>query len=252
MREGQFVLLGTQRSGSVYVQDLISSHPDAHCWGEVLLGMDGPTRSGYPNVLARRRRARHVWQAVRSGSALTPVRVLERAWNDRGERAVGMRIMYNQLRPSVVRHLTSTRTGIVHLVRSNSLRQYVSQIQMRQRQTSLGAGSAHSSTPTTFDPVRVDPRRAMQYITARRDETQRISAHFRDQTVATLEYERDIQGGEVTTLAEVLLPALGLDHCELAGRTQRTGGAALDALVCNYPEVAREIQSTEFGWMLED
>ena len=252
MAERRFFVVGTQRSGTVYIQSLISSHPDAHCWGEILLGMDGPSRSGYPAALGTRPKMRHIWQAVRSGSATHPKRVMERAWGEApaGVRAIGFRVMYNQLRPAVLKYLASNDALAIHIVRSNSLRQYVSLVQMRVRQATLGVGSAHSGTGQRFAPVRVRPRSALAYVSERSRERAKVAESFENQIAATIDYEVDILSGEVAALSRKLTASLGLEPRMLAGGTSRTGQSNLADAVLNFDELADYFSDTEYAWML--
>ena len=160
MKPRPFLILRSQRARTVYLQELISSHPDAHCYGEVLLGMDGPAAVGFPGPLARQRLLRHAWQHVLSGSALRPQRVLRRAVDSPETGVAGVRVMYNQVNRRVMRFMEDPSVSVIHVRRANILQQYVSLTQMRERQRTLGASSAHSRAPVTFAPTIVKPQLA--------------------------------------------------------------------------------------------
>lgn len=251
-----FVVLGTQRSGTVLVETLLSSHPDAHCWGEVLLGMDGPTAASYPSMLHRRRRLRHLWQMAASGSALRPGRVIARAYAERPEPRVGIRVMYNQLRGREERVLAAHDPDVVHVVRENVLRQYVSLQQMRARQATLGARTAHSTERIEFDPVVIDPAAVLAFVESRHRRREEIARRFSARTVLELRYERDIEGdpayGErAGDLGDLLQDALGLRRVPLTSPLRKTGSRDLARSVSNLDAVRARFATTPYAWMLE-
>lgn len=257
----KFVVLGSQRSGTVLLEDLLNSHPDAHCWGEVLLGMAGPTAAGYPAVLRRRRTLRHAWQYVFSGSATNPAGVLAKAFATPDVAAVGVRIMYNQLRARELRAVNRPDIDVVHVMRANTLRQFVSLNQMHSRQAELGPRTAHSTVRTTFAPVTLDADRALAFVRRREAEQRRFAALFARQTVLTLCYECDVLGrpqppcsathdASSESLSDRLTAALHLAPRQLGSALQKTGSDELRDSVSNYAEVARAFEATGYAWML--
>ncbi|MEL7336087.1 MAG: hypothetical protein AAFN70_07815, partial [Planctomycetota bacterium] len=93
------MILTSQRSGSVFLQKYLNSHPDICCHGEILLGLGGPCGSVPPRFLDRNRRARLAWAWLFSGAAFFPERVVERTLDSSPESAaIAFRGMYNQLR----------------------------------------------------------------------------------------------------------------------------------------------------------
>lgn len=263
----RFAVLGTQRSGTVLLQDLISSHPDAHCWGEILLGMDGPTAVGYPPILSKRRRIRHGWQYMFSGAALMPLHVIRAAFAANNSAAVGFRVMYNQLSRRRVRLLQDLDIKMIHVRRANVLRQYVSLQQMHTRQVSLGPGSAHSEKAVTFGATRIDAAQALTFAERRVADQHRFSELFAAQTVLDLWYEPDIAGlqtehyrglpvvvpGDPTApLGDRLAKSLGLPSRPLSAGKQKTGSSDLSLAVTNYGELQRAFADTAYAWMLSE
>lgn len=261
-----FVVLGSQRSGTVYVGELISSHPQAHCWGEILLGMDGPTAARYPSFLNRHPKLRHGWQYVASGSAINPRHVVEQAYNAASFPSVGFRAMYNQLRSREIRHLTSdTLIRVIHVRRANTLRQFVSLTQMRARQRSLGVGSAHArGTEAKFAAAVVDSKAALRFVKFRQMEQDSFSRIFDAQTDLEIWYERDIEGRPTghepplvagtggSDLETRIRNALHLEYAPLAASTRKSGSRDLSSAVPNFPDLHAAFSGTEFEWMLDN
>lgn len=255
----RFVVLGSQRSGTVFIESLISSHPEAHCWGEILLGMDGPTAVDYPAVLHQQRILRHAWQQVMSGSALRPAKVIRMSFMEPSVPAVGFRLMYNQARWRERRAVVEMRARVIHIRRDNSLRQYVSLTQMRRRQRELGAHSAHARDGVRFPAVHVDPGRALRFVQSQERLKKSFAALFSEQTVLELSYESDILGVGAESqlvahrhLAASIVDVLNLSPHEMTAKTSATGGLTLSASVSNYGELAEAVLKTRFAWMLDD
>ncbi|MEG9227723.1 hypothetical protein [Aeromicrobium sp. Sec7.5] len=244
----------------MYLQELISSHPDAHCYGEVLLGMDGPTAVGFPGPLARQRLLRHAWQHVLSGSALRPQRVLRRAVDSPETGVAGVRVMYNQVNRRVMRFMEDLSVSVIHVRRANILQQYVSLTQMRERQRTLGASSAHSRAPVTFAPTIVKPQLALEFVQRRDAEQTRFAAWCDARASMSIWYESDIMGISAERAgAQVddepldlrIQGFLGLDRRELKSDTVKTGGRTVAQSVGNFEDLSRAFIGTPYAWMLE-
>jgi LPS sulfotransferase NodH len=130
MRQTQFVVLTTQRSGSSWLIDLLNAHPEIAAYGEMFRVTDTtvpiygardvpsfevmvpPGVWSVSKVLFRRR-----YEYVRS---------LGRAHPD--ARAVGFKLMYDQTRdhPGLLETLVARRTRVIHLVRRDHLSALVS------------------------------------------------------------------------------------------------------------------------------
>ena len=255
-----FIILTSQRSGSVYLQKYLHSHPDVRCHGEILLGLGGPCEVRPPAFLNRYRRMRLTYAWVFSGAALRPNHVIDRTWADGQDAetdgqdagAVGFRVMYNQLnRDSVVRHLCDRDDlRVVHLIRRNFVRQYVSRKQMHDRYRSLGTGSAHTDKPVRPTPVAIPPRRAVAEINALRESRRRLETNFADagRPLMKLVYEDLLSAGTVgASDRREVCSFLGVDDAEMSSNLVKMNPAPLSELVSNYDAFADAIRSAGWG-----
>lgn len=247
----QILLIGNQRSGSLYLERLLNSSADVSFYGELLLGMSGPRKVRVPSPLLRQRRLRHLYTGVRSLGLIRPEFVLREAFDAARTPVAGCRIMYNQLSPGVHRYLRNTDLEIVHLRRSHLLRQFVSRQQMRARDRELGAGHAHVRHGP--QPVVVPIRRLIRDMrrTARRAE--RFATTYADKISLELSYEDAFVNGTLSRSAILELEQLfEVDDFTEDASLSRTGAADLSSAVSNWAEVAHHLTGTEFEWMLSD
>src|SRR5439155_9377077 len=122
----RFIVLSTQRSGSTWVVDMLSSHPRVVAYSELFMhGGEGTPSWGPVQDLP-------YWQTYireqRGGRLARPVqlwRYLGRAFEERpGVDAVGFKLMYSQLiiiAKPLMPALWLKRVRIVHLMRRNAL-----------------------------------------------------------------------------------------------------------------------------------
>lgn len=165
-----FVLLTTQRSGSAMLVQSLSQHPQVICYHE-LFRHGSRERLAYDKFVAEsvtRRLARIVAPPVVTKSFLQ--RVFD---SPSAEDAVGFKLMYNHLRrhwelPRIFR-LMNVR--VIHLVRNNVLKTYVSSLAARQRRLYHAKAPADGLEPIvvpTAEIVRVLQRRASAIAAHRR------------------------------------------------------------------------------------
>ncbi|WP_197454155.1 sulfotransferase family protein [Stieleria varia] len=251
------MILTSQRSGSVFLQKYLHSHPEICCHGEVLLGLGGPCGCEPPAFLNRHRRARLAWAWVFSGAAISPNRVIDRTLDSAPDaRAVAFRGMYNQLqRQSIVEHLLKIpNLKIIHLMRDDLLRQYVSRKQMHHRYNLHGKGSAHTSKPLKLNAISISPAAAIAEMTtmARSRETLHKAFENNGNEILTLHYERLLQSGSVEDSdRSQLCDFLGVSDQEMTSDLVKMSKAPLEDLVDNYDELKSVLQDTEFADLLD-
>lgn len=248
-----FLLVALQRSGTNLLRSVLDRHPDIHCHPEMFIEytreMDGTFFFNY--LLAR--------------IAADPDAVLPRTRNDtmraylrdvllagRIEGHVGIDIKYNQWEiPFVGNFFSAIKPPVIHLVRRNALRIYLS--------TFLKWHTAGDQTPENIRrqfpsaaltaPHRVRLTPDARLLGALADTTRRQAAmsHTLRRTMHTLEisYEAMTENrGEVATLNPTVLGAiydfLGVKDRDVEMRSPlgKTNPHDLEALIENYAEVA--------------
>lgn len=175
----KFVVLSTQRSGSVALIQSLSSHPDIVCFGEIFLkgatyerNMSVPP--GRSNLLyeefARASLLKRVW-------SLVSPRTCERAFledfyrRQSDKRAAGFKLMYSQVarHPGAWEWILQGDVRIIHLVREDALRVFLSRL------TRVQTGVAHASRQIGPALLKVDPMRLIKEL----DSRERNLARFR-------------------------------------------------------------------------
>jgi LPS sulfotransferase NodH len=250
------MILTSQRSGSVFLQKYLQSHPEICCHGEVLLGLGGPAGCEPPSILNRHRRARLAWAWVFSGAAIFPNRVIDRTLDSSPESgAVAFRGMYNQLqRKSIVDHLLRVQgLKIIHLMRDNLLRQYVSRKQMHHRYNLHGKGSAHTSKPIKLKAISICPSAAIAEMTFMARSREKLHQAFEDNgnEILTLHYEQLLDGGTVDEAdRKQLCEFLSVRDFEMTSDLVKMSKASLEDVVENFDDVKAAVQASEFANLL--
>ncbi len=111
---GNFLVLGTGRSGTSWLIDTLSRHPDLVAHDEMFnLGMEAPARANNYFMLSGERnrypRPISVWKFL--------------ARHFRGVERAGFKMLYGDLRqfPDVIGCLILMRFGVIHIIRQNQL-----------------------------------------------------------------------------------------------------------------------------------
>ncbi|ELP33956.1 MAG: hypothetical protein Rhob2KO_19210 [Rhodopirellula baltica] len=247
------LILTSQRSGSVFLQKYLHSHPEICCHGEVLLGLGGPAGSEPPGFLNHHRRARLAWAWVFSGAAMFPNHVIDRTLDSSPESgAVAFRGMYNQLqRKSIVNHLLQVQgLKIIHLMRDDLLRQYVSRKQMHHRYNLHGKGSAHTSKPIKLNAIPISPAAALAEMTFMARSREKLHKAFEDNgnEILTLHYERLLGGGMVDEAdRKTLCEFLSVRDVEMTSDLVKMSQARLEDMVENFDDLRTAVQASEFA-----
>lgn len=206
----QFIILGHQRSGTHFLQSLISSHPSVHGRGEFILHYKRLNARAEFEEMAGSERFRYVFQ------------------NMPGYINVGI-VMYSQmgLFEELCGSLKSQR--VIHLLR-DPLAVALSVAQMKADREALGEKfKAHyrmgESMPTTA-PV------ALESIAETEQRVAALQAEYRqklafNESVLTVKYDEMTLNQQVNELApetsKKLLDFIGLDYRPLRTQLQKTG-----------------------------
>ena len=247
-----FVILSTQRTGSTWVQDVLSSHPLVCAHGELFLeygrGFPDSERFGPVNV-----EYFESWFRNR-GSGDGPVSRARHAipylnqFYSHGDevRAAGFKLMYSQLRrnPMVGTYTATRRVRVVHLVRKNLLNVLLSHA------TSDARGQAHAWAGEAVREVQVslDPEATVTKLKAleRQVSLARFFLRVGRLPVNELIYEdlfTDSSG------FDEVFEFLGVDpeaaHA-LASSMKKLNSAPKDELIENWDELSQALVGTRF------
>jgi len=252
----RFVILTTQRSGSVMLIQSLSSHPDIVCFGEIFLhgaryGRNMSVPPGRENFLYEEfirvtslRRLRSI--IAPRGCAAEFLETFFRRQDDKP--AAGFKLMYSQVRghPGAWDWVLDRDVRIIHLVREDLLRVVLS----RRMRTKTGV--AHSADQVAATSFRIDPAELLRQLDARA----RNLARFRE----LLEGREDtIEVGYERLLADErgefgrLLDFIGVPKdLELQSGVTKQKVRPLREIIRNYDEVLAAIRGTSHFRFFEE
>ena len=245
------IVLTSQRTGSVFLQQCLDSHPQVRCYGEILLGYGGLSDRLPPAFLKRHRRLRTLWQYVMSGAAIRPVRTMDRIFESVPEAdVVAFRVMYNQMDRDrrVAPYLTRDESlKVVHLVRDDAVRQYVS-LHLMHNQAKLGRYEAHTKSKLPPKPLPIDPQAALRGMRLFEQKKQEYRDRFSAHPMLEISYESMIEDGQMTADAcDRLCGFLEVEPQQLTASIVKMNPSELSQMISNYDEFAEVIGASEFG-----
>lgn len=246
----KFIVLSTQRSGSTWVVDMLSSHPRVVAYSELLMhgGRGRPKWGGderlvyWPTFLeqngsprSRITRAYLLWRYLGRVYAPQP-----------GIDAAGFKLMYSQLDVSrpLLPFLVLKRVRVIHLIRRNVLDIVLSKEAGRARQ-----GVLHARSGQSIETVRIHLRTddLLERMAEHELEVESARARFRR---IGLPYEEVVYEGLVSE-QEVgfssLFRFLGVEAQPVSSSLQKVNPTAHEELIENYGEVREALEGTRFA-----
>lgn len=247
----RFVVLSTQRSGSTWVVDMLTSHPRVVAYSELFMhGGEGTPRWGQEKDLP-------YWQTYvrdkRGGRATRPYwlwRYLGEAFHERpGVDAVGFKLMYSQLtrisRP-LMPSLWLKRVRIIHLIRRNAL-----DVVLSKEAGAARGGNLHARTGEDVKRVRIrlqtdDLLRRMtlheRAIEGARVRFKRVGLPYREVVYEDL---ADDERGFAP-----LFEFLGVEPAPVSSSLQKVNPTVHEELIENYGEVREALEGTSYASQL--
>lgn len=272
-----FILLTFPRTGSTYVRIWLNNHSQIRCHGELFLPGYGKADGFRAHCRAAHGdRIRHALFSNRILARL-PLPLIPDAFvdafmhrllrspdfpspwvpqgveqpdtvGDQPKPCVGFKAMYN--------HITCNRRlqhwierdnfSILHLIRENLLKQYVSLVRMKQ------TGRSHSyGKPVVHVPVHIDVRRLGRHI----EKMRRRTGAFRARYAAShpyMEFSYEDFFADPAAMRTRITAFLGVpDEPMQEAGTKRTSTNSLDKEIANAAEVVRWIEKTPYAHFLD-
>jgi hypothetical protein len=228
-----FIVLAQARTGSSFLAQLLDSHPDIHCEGEVL----NAGAHYYPKALLRV--ARHV-----------PYPFLYWRWRRNRELVYGCKLMAYEvpaLRPLLLK-LVSRGWRIIHLEREDLIGAVLSDLLARKR----GVWHRKSGRAAPDDTAALDVEEFRSFIRnriwVRRRERDAIAGlpHLH------LTYETDLlSAAALRRTGERMLEHLGLPVVSLSAGLVRVDARATDEVVTNLQELLDSLRGTRSEPLLD-
>jgi len=237
------IILTTQRSGSTFLVECLSSHPDIECSGEILNGQPdhpvAPLRGPFKQVTKALRIART--------GAWMPRRWID-AFYARGRARVRcFKAMYNQLsRPFAMRYFDENEDiKVIHLRRHNLLKVHVSTLLMNKREQLQARG------PTEAVWIHVDPARAIASMRKARQVYESFDQAFAKHARIQVAYENLFDGASLQAdTGRLICDFLGVVARPMRSQIVKLNPDSLRDMVTNYDELANAVSRTEFADLL--
>lgn len=254
----KFVLVGTQRSGTTLLRTLLNSHPEILCLGETFLIQKGKRKKttimgkglgknfsswkslSYQNYLGHhflRRFGHYVFRQK------VMHRYLEEIYSVPGYKAIGFKLMANQLRsfPSLIPYINTHDVKVVHVIRENTFAILLSRLVMEAR------GFAHATSEDKHvTTVTVPTSNLIKRLEEIRNAGLYWNNIFSDCPFYTMiTYESLVE--KRTSVTRDVLKFIGVDPgIELKSELVRSNKAPISEVVENIEEVRACLNGTEF------
>jgi LPS sulfotransferase NodH len=247
----RFVVLSTQRSGSTWVVDMLTSHPRVVAYSELFMhGGEGTPRWGQEKDLP-------YWQTYARGKPGGRVtrpywlwRYLGEAFQERADvDAIGFKLMYSQLTrisKPLMPSLWLKRVRIIHLMRRNAL-----DVVLSKEAGAARGGKLHAREGEEVERVQIRLQTD--------DLLRRMTLHERAIEGARVRFKRvGLPYSEVVyeDLAEddqgfaSLFEFLGVEPAPVSSSLQKVNPTVHEELIENYGEVRDALDGTKFAGQL--
>ena len=246
-----FVVLSTQRSGSTWVVDMLTSHPRVVAYSELFMhGGEGTPKWGKEKDLP-------YWQTYSRGKTggrlARPYwlwKYLGEAFQERPEiDAIGFKLMYSQLtrisRP-LMPALWLKRVRIIHLIRRNALDVVLSKEAGAARQ-----GKLHARNGDEVEQVRLnlDTQSLLRRMTLHARAIAGARVRFKRVGLPYTEVVYEDLAANENGFTE-LFEFLGVEPAPVTSSLQKLNPTAHEELIENYGEVREALEGTEFAGQL--
>jgi LPS sulfotransferase NodH len=244
-----FVVLSTQRSGSTWVVDMLTSNPRVVAYSELFMhgGEGKPRWSGAQDL--------PYWQTYARGKhrIAKPYwlwHYLGEAYRERpGIDAIGFKLMYSQLtrisRP-LMPALWLKRVRIIHLVRRNALDVVLSKEAGAARQ-----GKLHARDGDQVEQVRLnlDTQSLVRRMTLHERAIAGARVRFKKVGLPYTEVVYEDLASDEGRFAD-LFEFLGVEAAPVTSSLQKLNPTSHEELIENYGEVREALEGTEFAAQL--
>lgn len=243
------IILASQRSGSTFLQDCLTTHPQVHSVGELLI--DGGSNVYVPDLILGSRLVTKTYRFAVSG-AWNPTRLMTRFFESGGPPVKVFKAMYNHIaNPWTLGYLRKhTEIRILHLRRHNMLKQYVSHLLLARKR--VKKWEPHAFEPLPVVTTEVEPEAALEYLRKAREMYEYYDGVFSRHQRLPLVYEEMIDGQALREdVGRAICDFLGVTRVAMKSRLLKMNPDNLHEMVTNYDELARALKSSEFADLLD-
>lgn len=245
MKPVKFAVVTAQRTGSTLVITTLDAHPSISAHGEVfkLKSPEGkhPIRGEWGYLFWIRQAPVSRWIGHYLFRSINTRRYLDRLFEEDASPVVGFKIMLNQLGrfPGVLDYLVENQFRIIHVVRRNYLKTYLSRMTARAR----GAYHSEKALKTTKVAINVDTLRAKLTRIKRDHETWHDLLHDK---LPYMEFVYEDFLADPEGQLRRVFDFVGQDYVPVQSNLVKVNPDSLSEIIENYAAVAAELSGTEF------
>lgn len=241
-----FIIAGVQRSGTTLITTSLNNHPDVRCDGELFKtrrprGDVDLRDSGYRAYLDTSWRLRIEDQLWRRRVVCN---FLDRYFGALGWQAIGFKLMRNQMSarrfPMLAKYLIDRQVSVIHVIRDNLLKVYLSRLGARRRQNFHATCAL--TEPALHVPV-TDLESQLSTIESQISEL--ITIFQRTVPYLAITYERYV--ADPVAEGQRMLDFLGVPGASLHSPLVKLNPDDLSQLVANLYEVRQCLGNTRFA-----
>jgi LPS sulfotransferase NodH len=242
MRQTRFVILGIQRTGTILLVNLLDSHPDAVCLGELFQHRADRIQYSVPRyqLSIQRSAFHHVLGLLFEGYAIR--KYLHNVFSSFEVPVMGFKLMLDQAQrhPAVLAYLKKNGFRVVQITRENLLKTHLSRLRARQTGVYVSADQAPANKLVVPADSLLDDLEALAIENA----TLENLVQDLDLDHTNVVYER-LAGEEHESELPKLLAFLGLEaDIRLQTKTVKLTPDDLRMAVMNYDELVAVLKES--------
>ena len=247
----RFIIISTQRTGSTLLRTSLDSHPDIRCHGEVFLPHYGGGQGYYKYV--QQQPFGRLGNIIRRKT--TVFEYLDRLYAEPGHGAIGLKVMYGQLRvfpryfPMILDYIREFDIGVIHHVRENPVLTLVSRYRLKE------SGVAHARTDRESQAAQKQVFVPVNRLIRNLDMLEKQKKRWREElgSVNHIEVTYENLTGGTEGESKRILRFLNVDDTiTLESSLRRIATRPLSQMVENFGDFRRVLQGTEYEQYLVD
>jgi LPS sulfotransferase NodH len=241
----KFIILTTQRTGSTLLWQFLNLHPQIDGHGEVFLKM--MKREDSFNAYINGLRLGGVKKVFFYKELIDEFFIHLENHAPPETRAIGFKLMYNQLNPKLKSYLIKNDFGILHLIRKNYLKIIIS------RESAQKRSFYHAKKDNEIEKIKVDLNtnlllQALDQISAEVDKCKNEFSSCNYQEVFYEDFVSDRKSESLKILQFLNLPDLDLGNQEFP--LMKINSDKLPEIIENYSNVESLIRNSKYSEFL--
>ncbi len=231
-----FIVIGTQRSGTTYLGDLLSSHEQIHMGQELFKVEKNKINVDDDNY--------GYFLKEKSVDKFLDDFYEKRLTNNN---AAGFKIMLNHMErfPEVLEYIHKKKIKCIYLERANQLKIALSRLKARKTQV------YHSTEPIKHQSLKIDPDNLLTELHTIRESVEKLRQISKQAGCYELTYESLVK--DKNSEMKYLLEYLDVSYAEeLESSLNKINSDTISDIVSNYDEIKEILYHTEFAKYLDE